>query len=188
MGCATPRPRSSSTRWERICGKSRNCSATRISARRPCAIPMLAMNRHGRRRKRSVTLWSENAAAGTTHSAHNNDYYCNPSVPLIKHCGNVQKGALLPCCRAFCSTWPPIVGGAGGALTGDSIRFPIPSHRTRLYQDGGGPSVQHNPPRDYEGSVKNRGQSRQILLRFSLLWRADTSVHRPIFCIFAPGI
>ena len=63
MGCATPRPRSSSTRWERICGKSRNCSATRISAR-PCAIPMSAMNRHGRRRKRSVTLWSENAAAG----------------------------------------------------------------------------------------------------------------------------
>ena len=119
---------------------------------------------------------------------YNNDYYCNPSVPLIKHCGNVQKGALLPCCRAFCSTWPPIVGGAGRALTGDSIRFPIPSHRTRLYQDGGGPSVQHNPPRDYEESVKNRGQSRQILLRFSLLWRADTSVHRPIFCIFAPGI
>ena len=57
MGCAIPRPRSS-TRWERICGKSRNCSATRISAR-PCAIPMSAMNRHGRRRKRSVTLWSE---------------------------------------------------------------------------------------------------------------------------------
>ena len=56
MGCATPRPRSSSTRWERICGKSRNCFATRISAR-PCAIPMSAMNRHGRRRKRSVTLW-----------------------------------------------------------------------------------------------------------------------------------
>ena len=44
------RPRSSSTRWERICGKSRNCSDTRISAR-PCAIPMSAMNRHGRRRK-----------------------------------------------------------------------------------------------------------------------------------------
>ena len=41
---------SSSTRWERICGKSRNCSDTRISAR-PCAIPMSAMNRHGRRRK-----------------------------------------------------------------------------------------------------------------------------------------
>ena len=36
---------------------------TRISAR-PCAIPMSAMNRHGRRRKRSVILWSENAAAG----------------------------------------------------------------------------------------------------------------------------
>ena len=114
-------------------------------------------------------------------SAFHVAYYCNPSVPLIKHCGNVQKGALLPCCRAFCSTWPPIVGGAGRALTGDSIRFPIPSHRTRLYQDGGGPSVQHNPPRDYEESVKNRGQSRQILLRFSLLWRADSSVHRPIF-------
>ena len=59
-----------------ICGRSRNCSATRISAR-PCAIPMSAMNRHGRRRKRSVTLWSENAAAGTTHPAHNNEYYCN---------------------------------------------------------------------------------------------------------------
>jgi integrase len=35
-----------------------NCFATRISAR-PCAIPMSAMNRHGRRRKRSVTLWSD---------------------------------------------------------------------------------------------------------------------------------
>jgi integrase len=52
---------------------------------RTCAIPMSAMNRHGRRRKRSVTLWSENAAAGTTHPAHNNDYYCNPSIPLINH-------------------------------------------------------------------------------------------------------
>ena len=65
-GCATGRPQSCSITWERICEKSRNCSATRISAR-PCAIPMSAMNRHGRRRKRSVTLWSENAAAGTTH-------------------------------------------------------------------------------------------------------------------------
>ena len=32
------RPRSSSTTWERICGKSRNCFATRISAPR-CANP-----------------------------------------------------------------------------------------------------------------------------------------------------
>jgi hypothetical protein len=78
-GCATPRPRSSSTRWERICGKSRNCSATRIFAQ-PCAIPMSAMNRHGRRRKRSATLWSENAAAGTTHPAHNNEVFLH-SVP-----------------------------------------------------------------------------------------------------------
>jgi len=47
------------------------------------------MNRHGRRRKRSVTLWSENAAAGTTHPAHNSDY-CSLSVPLTNDSGNGQ--------------------------------------------------------------------------------------------------
>jgi hypothetical protein len=30
MDCATARQQSSSTRWERICGKSRNCSAKNI--------------------------------------------------------------------------------------------------------------------------------------------------------------
>ena len=53
MGCATPRPQSSSTRWERICGKSRNCSATRISA-----VPMSAMRGYTREvaiRPNSVT-------------------------------------------------------------------------------------------------------------------------------------
>ena len=47
MDCATPRPRSSSTKWERICGKSRSCSATRISAQ-PCATPTSAMSRLGK--------------------------------------------------------------------------------------------------------------------------------------------
>ena len=28
-----------------------------------------------------MTLWSENAAAGTTHPAHNNEYYCTPGAP-----------------------------------------------------------------------------------------------------------
>jgi hypothetical protein len=54
---------------------------------------MSAMNRHGRR-KRSVTLWSENAAAGTTHPAHNNEYYRTPSLPLIKPSRNVQAADL----------------------------------------------------------------------------------------------
>ena len=58
-----PRPRSSLTTWERICGKSRSSSATRISAPR-CAIPTSAMNRPGKRRRRSARLWSEKAAAG----------------------------------------------------------------------------------------------------------------------------
>ena len=79
-----------------------------ISAR-PCAIPMSAMNRHGRRRKHSVTLWSENAAAGTTHPAHNNGYYCtdpNSDKPLHQ-CAEKRH---LPCSWAPCSEngdcWP----------------------------------------------------------------------------------
>ena len=52
------RPRSSSTTWERICGKSRSSSATRISAP-PSATPTSAMSRPGRRRKRSARLSSE---------------------------------------------------------------------------------------------------------------------------------
>ena len=32
-----------------------------------------------------MTLWSENAAAGPTQPAHNNDYYCNLSLTLINH-------------------------------------------------------------------------------------------------------
>jgi hypothetical protein len=87
-----------SIRLGKICGKSRSSSATRISAR-PCAIPMSAMNRHGRRRKRSVTLWSENAAARTTHPAHNNEYYCTPSVPLINPSTNAQKDDIYPVAR-----------------------------------------------------------------------------------------
>ena len=35
-------------------------------------------------------LWSENDAAGTTHPAHNNDYYCSLSVPLTNDSGNGQ--------------------------------------------------------------------------------------------------
>jgi hypothetical protein len=36
------------------------------------------------------------AAAGTTHPAHNNDYYCNLSVTLLSPSGNAQKGGLYP--------------------------------------------------------------------------------------------
>jgi hypothetical protein len=46
-----------STMWERICGKSRNCSATKLFAP-PCATPTSAMSRHGRRRRRLAKLWS----------------------------------------------------------------------------------------------------------------------------------
>jgi hypothetical protein len=45
-----------STMWERICGKSRNCSATKISAP-PCATPTSAMSRHGGGGG-SAKLWS----------------------------------------------------------------------------------------------------------------------------------
>src|SRR4029077_18203616 len=120
MGCATPRSRSCSTRWERICGKSRNCSTTRISAR-PCAIPMSAMNRHGRRRQRSVTLWSENAAAGTTHPAHNNEYYCTPCVPLIN--------PLHQCVEKRHFTRLQLLAGCRGSIVGGNL---IQSERNRV--------------------------------------------------------
>jgi len=64
MGSAIARRRSCSTRWGRICGRSRNSSAIRISAP-PCAILTSATNRPGRRWRRSVRLWSKKAAAGT---------------------------------------------------------------------------------------------------------------------------
>jgi hypothetical protein len=49
------------------------------------------MNRHGRRRKRSVTLWSENAAAGTTHPAHNNDYSSDSKEPATVQLSLIQS-------------------------------------------------------------------------------------------------
>jgi hypothetical protein len=65
MGCATLQRQSSSTRWERICGKSRSYSATRISARQS-ATPTSATNKHGRLRRHSARRWSEvgNASSG----------------------------------------------------------------------------------------------------------------------------
>ena len=46
------------------------------------------------------------------HSAHNNDYYCTLSVPLINHSTNVQKGDLYPVGRPL-GDETLIVGGAG---------------------------------------------------------------------------
>jgi hypothetical protein len=48
-----------------------------------------------------VRLWSENAAAGTTHPAHNNDYYCNLRLTLIKTSTKAQKGNFYPVADIF---------------------------------------------------------------------------------------
>ena len=57
-GCGIPRPRSSLITSERIFGRSRSSSATRISAP-PCATPTSATSRPGRRPRRSARLSSE---------------------------------------------------------------------------------------------------------------------------------
>ena len=64
-GCATARPPSSSTTWEKIFGRSRNYSATRIFGP-PSATPTSATNKHGRLRRHSARRWSEvgNASFG----------------------------------------------------------------------------------------------------------------------------
>jgi integrase len=57
--CTIAQPQSCLSTWERICGKSRSCFVTRISAP-PCATPTSVTSRRGRRRKRLAKHWSEN--------------------------------------------------------------------------------------------------------------------------------
>ena len=58
-----------------------------------------------------MTLWSENAAAGTTHPAHNNDYYCNPRVPLMNPSGNGHTADLYPGAGLFAAVAGPLFAG-----------------------------------------------------------------------------
>jgi hypothetical protein len=73
---------------------------------------MSAMNRHGRRRKRSVTLWSENAAARTTHPAHNNEVLLHPERTSDKphQCAETRH---LPRLQTLFRVRTLIVGQAG---------------------------------------------------------------------------
>ena len=99
-----------------------------------------------------MTLWSENAAAGTTHPAHNNEYYCTSSPTVKNPFGNVKKATfalLRPSLRDktvfdfrahFCHSAPMETHAFGFRLRANAPegqkRFPISRRREWRQRSG----------------------------------------------------
>jgi hypothetical protein len=54
----------------------------------------------------SVTLWSENAAAGTDSTRAQYDYYCNLSLTLLDPSGKAQIADLYPAAKGVAEATP----------------------------------------------------------------------------------